>query len=190
MSTSSTQFSQNQVCIEAVGRKRNLLVQADLISSCYRRYLHKFVRVRVRLLKVTPLSLSSPNRDTSNNFLFAVCYCSDAQHHVLLLTGWDETFLKYAEVIRKLLESHCSVYTMDHRGLGLSGRTIPDEQVYDSGTSSHFGTLYSQLLDMLTGQSKYNVHASLKAYTICQLTHQNLCFSDIDHCPGDICREL
>jgi alpha-beta hydrolase superfamily lysophospholipase len=88
----------------------------------------------------TKLSLNAQQRTCCWRICRSACHAdllllvcdsnrADAEHHVLLLTGWDETFLKYAEVISKLIDAKCAVYTMDHRGLGLSGRTIPDEQV-------------------------------------------------------------
>ncbi|CAM9549497.1 unnamed protein product, partial [Hapterophycus canaliculatus] len=56
-------------------------------------------------------------------------FCQEnAKHHVLLLTGWDESFLKYGDVISELLEAGMNVYAMDWRSQGLSGRHLLDPQ--------------------------------------------------------------
>ena len=50
---------------------------------------------------------------------------------VCFLTGWDESFLKYGELIQDVLEANpkASIYTMDHRSQGLSGRLVDDPQL-------------------------------------------------------------
>lgn len=53
----------------------------------------------------------------------------DSKHHVVLLTGWDESFIKYGDVISDLLAAGFCVYTMDWRSQGLSGRHLLDPQV-------------------------------------------------------------
>jgi alpha-beta hydrolase superfamily lysophospholipase len=35
----------------------------------------------------------------------------------------------HSQVIKRLVDSGCSVYAMDHRGQGLSGRETDDQQV-------------------------------------------------------------
>jgi lysophospholipase len=47
---------------------------------------------------------------------------------VTLLTGWSETFLKYADIIKVLYDLGFSVYTYDHQCQGLSGRHLPESQ--------------------------------------------------------------
>jgi lysophospholipase len=47
---------------------------------------------------------------------------------VVLMTGWSESFLKYAEVIRAVYEQGFSVFTFDHQSQGLSGRWLPEPQ--------------------------------------------------------------
>jgi len=48
--------------------------------------------------------------------------------HVTLLTGWSETFLKYADIIKQLYDGGYSVFTYDHQCQGLSGRWLPESQ--------------------------------------------------------------
>ena len=43
---------------------------------------------------------------------------------VLLATGYNESYLKYAEFIQNLYELNISVYCYDHRGQGFSGRFL------------------------------------------------------------------
>jgi len=52
----------------------------------------------------------------------------DAKASIVLTTGWSETFLKYASIIRTLYEEGYNVYTYDHQSQGLSGRWLPDTQ--------------------------------------------------------------
>lgn len=47
---------------------------------------------------------------------------------VVLLPGRTEPVLKYAEVIRDLMAQHYSVYALDHRGQGDSGRMTSNQQ--------------------------------------------------------------
>jgi lysophospholipase len=47
---------------------------------------------------------------------------------VIVVNGRNETFVKYSEVIDELSNLGFSVYTMDHRGQGFSGRQLEDPQ--------------------------------------------------------------
>ncbi len=47
---------------------------------------------------------------------------------VIFITGWSETFLKYAELLRSVYERGFDVYTYDHQSQGLSGRWLPESQ--------------------------------------------------------------
>lgn len=47
---------------------------------------------------------------------------------VVLLPGRTEPFLKYCELVYGLKDSGYSVYAMDHRGQGQSGRMLPDPE--------------------------------------------------------------
>ncbi len=51
------------------------------------------------------------------------------QTSVVILPGWSEPYLKYAEVIYDLRSKHYCVYTMDFRGQGLSSRQVENPQV-------------------------------------------------------------
>ena len=53
---------------------------------------------------------------------------SNPRGHVTLLTGWSETFLKYAHIIKQLYDCGFSVYTYDHQCQGLSGRWLPQSR--------------------------------------------------------------
>jgi lysophospholipase len=63
-------------------------------------------------------------------------YCGDVA--VVVLTGWSEPFLKYAEVIYDLRQRNYCVYTMDHRGQGFSGRVTRNRQVGHVENFSHY----------------------------------------------------
>ncbi len=45
---------------------------------------------------------------------------------VIIVNGRNETFVKYSDVIDKLVGLGFSVYSMDHRGQGFSGRQLED----------------------------------------------------------------
>ncbi len=47
---------------------------------------------------------------------------------VIILPGWSEPFLKYAEVIYDLRQQRYCVYAMDFRGQGMSPRGVADPQ--------------------------------------------------------------
>ena len=51
-----------------------------------------------------------------------------AKAAVIVLTGWSETFLKYADLIRALYDHGFSVFTYDHQSQGLSGRWLAETQ--------------------------------------------------------------
>ena len=59
--------------------------------------------------------------------------CAEFQHpnpkaNVVLLTGWNETFLKYPHVIKSLYDSSFSVFTYDHQSQGFSGIWLAERQ--------------------------------------------------------------
>ena len=59
--------------------------------------------------------------------------CASFEHHnpigcILLVTGWNETFLKYSDLIRTLYLHKYSIYTYDHQSQGLSGRWLVEPQ--------------------------------------------------------------
>jgi lysophospholipase len=72
------------------------------------------------------------------------------QTAVVILPGWSEPFLKYAEVIYDLRSKHYCVYTMDFRGQGLSFREVANPQVgYVKDFSqyvSDFAQFYQQVV--------------------------------------------
>lgn len=51
-----------------------------------------------------------------------------AKANVIFLTGWNESFLKYPELIKTLYSSNLSVFTYDHQSQGLSGRWLTESQ--------------------------------------------------------------
>jgi len=51
-----------------------------------------------------------------------------AKGNVVFVTGWNESFLKYAELIKTLFDAGFSVFTYDHQSQGLSGRWLMEEQ--------------------------------------------------------------
>ncbi|CAM9115894.1 unnamed protein product [Pylaiella littoralis] len=87
-------------------------------------------------------------------------FCQEnAKHHVLLLTGWDETFMKYGDVISELLEAGLNVYTMDWRSQGLSGRHLLDPQVtYVESFDDHLKDLSYFVNEVVVGSC--GVHES------------------------------
>jgi len=61
--------------------------------------------------------------------IFCASFVNPKAHaKVVFVTGWNESFLKYAELIKTLFESGLSVFTYDHQSQGLSGRWLMDEQ--------------------------------------------------------------
>jgi alpha-beta hydrolase superfamily lysophospholipase len=48
---------------------------------------------------------------------------------IVIVTDWNETFLKYADLIRNLYLHNYSVYTYDHQSQGLSGRWLVEPQL-------------------------------------------------------------
>jgi lysophospholipase len=48
---------------------------------------------------------------------------------IVILPGWSEPYLKYAEVIYDLRRKRYCVYTMDYRGQGLSSRVVENPQL-------------------------------------------------------------
>lgn len=48
---------------------------------------------------------------------------------IIVLPGWSEPYLKYAEVIYDLRRKQYCVYAMDHRGQGLSARVVDNPQL-------------------------------------------------------------
>lgn len=55
--------------------------------------------------------------------------CNDIA--VVVVPGWSESYLKYAELIYDLRQYHYCVYTYDHRGQGLSSRNLADTEIGD-----------------------------------------------------------
>jgi lysophospholipase len=53
---------------------------------------------------------------------------SNAHSAVLIMNGRVETYLKYQEVMAELYASGFAVFTLDHRGQGLSGRMLQETQ--------------------------------------------------------------
>ncbi|APJ04158.1 alpha/beta fold hydrolase [Silvanigrella aquatica] len=52
----------------------------------------------------------------------------NATAKIILCTGYNESYLKYSELIMNLCESGFSVYCYDHRGQGFSGRFLNQEK--------------------------------------------------------------
>jgi lysophospholipase len=72
------------------------------------------------------------------------------QGTIVLLPGRSEPILKYAEVIADLKKQGYSVYALDHRGQGASGRMTADPELgyveYFSDYVQDLGTLVSQVV--------------------------------------------
>ena len=68
---------------------------------------------------------------------------------VVLLPGQSESAIKYAETIYDLYQAGYSVYALDHRGQGLSGRMLPDPQ------KSHVADFNDYVLDAEQFLKKY-----------------------------------
>ncbi len=72
------------------------------------------------------------------------------QTAVVVLPGWSEPYLKYAEVIYDLRRKRFCVYTMDFRGQGLSARELKNSQVGHvedfSLYVSDFGQFFQQVV--------------------------------------------
>jgi lysophospholipase len=49
---------------------------------------------------------------------------SDSSKHLVILTGYNESYLKYAQVIHDFYHQGFNVYVYDHRGQGLSERFV------------------------------------------------------------------
>jgi lysophospholipase len=47
---------------------------------------------------------------------------------IVLVTGWNESFLKYSDLIHNLFIHNYSIYTYDHQSQGLSGRWLVEPQ--------------------------------------------------------------
>jgi len=59
--------------------------------------------------------------------------CAEFQHpnpraNVVLITGWNETFLKYSILIKSIYDAGFSIYTYDHQSQGFSGRWVAERQ--------------------------------------------------------------
>jgi lysophospholipase len=52
-----------------------------------------------------------------------------AKANIIFLTDWNESFLKYADMIKNLYEGNFSVFTYDHQSQGLSGRWLTETQL-------------------------------------------------------------
>ena len=48
---------------------------------------------------------------------------------VIVVPGWSEPYLRYAEVIYDLRQQHYCVYTYDHRGQGMSSRQLANSEI-------------------------------------------------------------
>ena len=46
-----------------------------------------------------------------------------------MLTGYTESYLMYSDLIKDLFEQKYSIFIMDHRGMGKSGRMLPNRQI-------------------------------------------------------------
>ncbi|CAM9343325.1 unnamed protein product [Scytosiphon promiscuus] len=92
------------------------------------------------------------SRDDGVSIQFCNFCQENAKHHVVLLTGWDESFIKYGDVISELLEAGMNVYAMDWRSQGLSGRHLLDPQASASPgpnrtTTHRFAVTYVESFD-------------------------------------------
>lgn len=59
---------------------------------------------------------------------YCYCLCPDAKATVVLSPGRTESYMKYQEFIYDLYQNGFSVFAIDHRGQGLSGRLIDHPQ--------------------------------------------------------------
>jgi len=57
---------------------------------------------------------------------------------IVLVQGYTETFLKHQELIYDLWNAGYSVYSMDHRGMGLSGRLLKNPQIVYVDDFQHY----------------------------------------------------
>ena len=73
----------------------------------------------------------------SNNIAIACAWTIPQNAHtaVVVLNGRAETFLKYQEVIYDLFQNGFAVFTLDHRGQGISGRMLSN---FEQGYIEHF----------------------------------------------------
>ncbi len=74
------------------------------------------------------VSTGSFDSDDGVSIAYAYCLCPDAKATVVVSPGRTEGYLKYKEFIFDLYQNGFSVFIIDHRGQGLSGRLIDDPQ--------------------------------------------------------------
>jgi lysophospholipase len=66
--------------------------------------------------------------DDGIQIAYAYCVCSNAKGTIVLSPGRTEGYLKYQELMFDLYQNGFSVFIIDHRGQGLSGRLIKHPQ--------------------------------------------------------------
>lgn len=71
---------------------------------------------------------SSFNADDGIRINYCYCICPDAKATVVLSPGRTESYMKYHEFIYDMYQNGFSVFAIDHRGQGLSGRIIDHPQ--------------------------------------------------------------
>lgn len=59
---------------------------------------------------------------------YTVDICEQEQAALVIVPGWAETGMRYAELMLDLKKYNLSYYLLDHRGMGFSGRTLSDTQ--------------------------------------------------------------
>jgi lysophospholipase len=64
------------------------------------------------------------NTDDGTPIAFAYCICPNAKSTIVLSPGRTEAYLKYQELAYDLYHNGYSIFIIDHRGQGLSGRLI------------------------------------------------------------------
>jgi lysophospholipase len=51
-----------------------------------------------------------------------------ARANVIILNGWSDTFLRYAEIVKTLWEKNFNIELFDYQSHGLSGRWLNESQ--------------------------------------------------------------
>lgn len=73
---------------------------------------------------------------------------------VVIVPGYTENYLKYPELIYDLWTAGYSVYIMDHRGMGLSGRMAANRQVVHVEQLSYYVSDLQKFVDEVVSQDR------------------------------------
>jgi lysophospholipase len=72
---------------------------------------------------------------------------SEGKGVIVIVPGFSESFLKFPELIYDLWNAGYGVYLMDHRGMGMSGRTLANPQLVHVEKFEHYVTDLGQFID-------------------------------------------